>query len=103
MRLQAGEERGELVGHRRAVAAGYDLDNLRGRGHFAGMDFQIILFLALAAVLWPIPPAIAYSKGRPIGFVILGTIIFYPAALVGAIVMERNEKALAARRASRVT
>lgn len=64
---------------------------------------QLVLVLAAAAVLWPIPPAIAYSKGRPIGFVILGTIVFYPAALVGAIVMERDEVALAARRASRAT
>ncbi|MCJ2049335.1 hypothetical protein [Methylobacterium sp. J-070] len=60
-------------------------------------QFAILATIALVALL--IPPLIAYFKGRKIGIVILGALMFYPAALIGALLMERDEDVLKARRA----
>ncbi|MCJ2133355.1 hypothetical protein MKK69_04640 [Methylobacterium sp. J-026] len=65
------------------------------------MDPQIIIVVLVVGTLFCIPPAIAYSKGRAVGMVVLGCFMFYPAALIGALIMERDDDALAARRASR--
>ena len=59
------------------------------------MDVSVILVVVIGVTLLCIPAANAHSKGRPIGFVILGSLVFYPAALIGAIAMDRDEERLA--------
>lgn len=59
---------------------------------------QLIGFAIVAAVLWPWPALIAYRKGQAVGMMVLLTIFFYPAALIGAIMMRRDMEVLDARR-----